>query len=74
MDKIELRSEQFDFFKISNDEFAVTFDKYFNVDNYSTNKKSQWQSKSRVVFKEINGELRIISETDDFTYYTNKNF
>ncbi|MBK9403713.1 MAG: serine/threonine protein kinase [Ignavibacteria bacterium] len=73
-DKIELRSEQFDFFKISNDEFAVTFDKYFNVDNYSTNKTYNGKVKSRVVFKEINGELRIISETDDFTYYTNKNF
>ncbi|MBK7157105.1 MAG: serine/threonine protein kinase [Ignavibacteria bacterium] len=73
-DKIELRSEQFDFFKISNDEFAVTFDKYFNVDNYSTNKTYNGKVKSRMVFKEVNGELRIISETDDYTYYTNKNF
>lgn len=73
-DNIKLRSEQFDFFKISNDEFAVTFDKYFNVDNYSTNKTYNGKVKSRVVFKEINGELRIISESDDFTYYTNKNF
>ena len=73
-DKIELRSEQFDFFKISNDEFAVTFDKYFNVDNYSTNKSYNGKVKSRLVFKEVNGELRIISESDDFTYYTNKNF
>ncbi len=73
-DKIELRTEQFDSDKIEDDVFAITFDKYFKMENYTSGKNFSGKVKSRLVLKNIEGELKIISESDDLTYYTNKNF
>lgn len=72
-DVIYINAEQFNAEKLSDDEFNFTFDKTFKVENYSGSKKMDGKVKSRLVLKEINGELKIISETDDFTYYLNKN-
>ncbi|MFZ1322671.1 MAG: serine/threonine-protein kinase [Ignavibacteria bacterium] len=72
-DVINIKTEQYGAKKLSDDEFNFTFDKIFKVENYSGSKKMDGKVKSRLVFKEINGELKIISETDDFTYYLNKN-
>jgi hypothetical protein len=69
-----MSADQFSSDEISNDEFVVTFDKYFNVDNYSNNRNYNGKVKSRLVLKNIDGGLKIISESDDLTYYTNKNF
>lgn len=73
-DNIEINADQFTPKVISNDEIVVTFDKYFNVDNYSSSRNYNGKVKSRLVLKNIGGELKIISESDDLTYYTNKNF
>jgi serine/threonine protein kinase len=73
-DNIEMSADQFSSNVISNDEIVVTFDKYFNVDNYSNNRNYNGKVKSRLVLKNIDGVLKIISESDDRAYYTNKNF
>jgi len=72
--KIEIFADEFSFIQLSFDEIEVSFDKYFDVDNYSNNKSYDGKVKSRVVLKYFKGEIKIISETDDFTYYSNKNF
>ena len=69
-----MSADQFSSDEISNDEFVVTFDKYFNVANYSNYRNYNGKVKSRMVLKKIDGGLKIISESDDLTYYTNKNF
>ena len=69
-----MSADQFSSDEISNDEIVVTFDKYFNVDNYSNNRNYNGKVKNRLVLKNIDGGLKIISESNDLPYYTNKNF
>ena len=74
MDSIEMNVDKFNSNILSNKEIVVTIDNYFNVDSYSNRRKYNGKVKNRLVFREIAGELKIISESDDLVYYTNINF
>lgn len=59
--------------KISENEYVCVFDKEFNVSN-NNGKIYRGKVKSRIIFENEGGDWLIVSETDDKTYWTDKNY
>ncbi len=72
-DKVDLRYENLEIESVADNVYTVTFDKYFETENFAKNQTYSGKVKSRVKLMSHLDDFKVICEKDDRVYYTNKN-